>query len=129
MPALLLFKLIMVPVLIGSVSRTVVSGPLTGEASDRQKRSESSLSPEGGPIRALVLIRLTPPRTKGAWMASRRFRSRSDGLTGGASTGLWIEERLNQRSPAGRRVPLASAGGWWSKPDKQKARFRGSEKK
>lgn len=70
-----------------------------------------------------MLIRLTPPRTKGTWMTSRRFRSRSDGLTGGASTGLWTEERLNQRSPAGRRVPLASAGGWWSKPDKQKGLY------
>lgn len=39
-----------------------------------------------GVERIVVLIRLTPPRTKGAWMTSRRFRSRSDGLNGGAST-------------------------------------------
>src|SRR3990172_8344224 len=37
----------------------MVSGPLTGEASDRQKRSESSPSPEGGPIRAFMVSTLS----------------------------------------------------------------------
>ncbi len=38
------------------VGRTVGVWPsiITGDASDRQKRSESSLSPEGGPIRAFM---------------------------------------------------------------------------
>ena len=48
-------KWTVISVLTLLIYRTVVSGPLAGEASDRQKRSESSLSPEGGPIRAFMV--------------------------------------------------------------------------